>query len=58
MKDNGIVTIVDFKNNTQTVKFTNSKGEAVSVLNFYADINYGKELVFSLETNKIIKTQF
>ena len=51
----GVYTFVDFKNNTQTVKFTNSKGEAVSVLNFYADINYGKELVFSLETNKIVK---
>ena len=36
-------------------QFTNSKGEAVEVLNFFADINYGDTLVFSLETNTIVK---
>lgn len=51
----GLYTKVDFSNNTQTCKFTDSKGQAVSVINFYADINYGDTLVFSLETNKIIK---
>ena len=35
----GVHTFVDFNKNTQTVKFTNSKGEAVSVLNFYAETN-------------------
>ena len=51
----GVYTSVDFNKNIQTVKFTNSKGEAVEVLNFYAEINYGDTLVFSLENNKIVK---
>lgn len=51
----GVYTSVDFNKNIQTVKFTNSKGEAVKVINFYAEINYGDTLVFSLENNKIVK---
>jgi predicted phosphodiesterase len=50
----GVYTNVDFINNTQTVKFTNSKGEAIDVFNYYAEINYGNTLVFSLDTNKIV----
>ena len=51
----GVYTKVDLNKKVQTVQFTNSKGEAVEVLNFYANINYGDTLVFSLEDNKIVK---
>ena len=51
----GVYTKVELSKNIQTVQFTNSKGEAVEVLNFFADINYGDTLVFSLETNTIVK---
>ena len=51
----GVYIKVELNKNIQTVQFTNSKGEAVDVINFFADISYGDTLVFSLEDNKIVK---
>lgn len=50
----GTYISVDFGNKTQTVKFTDSLGKEINVVNPFADINYGKELVFSLKTNRIV----
>ena len=49
----GMCTKVDFVNRTQTCAFNTSKGDHINVVAQFADYNYGKELVFSLDTHKI-----
>ena len=48
----GMGTRVDFVANTQTCVFNNSNGEKVSVVNAFAVIDYGTEVVFDLTTKK------
>lgn len=50
----GLTTKVDFANNKQTCTYNNSDGEKVSIVNAFAKINYGTDLVFDLTTNKHI----
>lgn len=50
----GLGIRVDFANQVQKCVYNNSKYERVNIVNAFADINYGNELVFSLITNKHI----
>ena len=47
-------TVVDFANNKQTCTYNNSKGEKVHMVNAFAPITYGEDLVFDLSTNRKI----
>ncbi|MBQ2710504.1 MAG: metallophosphoesterase [Clostridia bacterium] len=51
----GLLVSVDFSANTQTCTYTNSLGNAVSVVNPFADINYGTTFAFDLATNRLVK---
>lgn len=50
----GMSTRVDFANNIQTCIYNDSRGDKVSIINPFYDINYGEELVFSLTTKQSI----
>ena len=50
----GMQTVVDFKNNKQICTYNNSKGEKVHMVNAFAPITYGNDIVFDLTTNKHI----
>ena len=50
----GMKTVVDFANNKQTCTYNNSKGEKVHMVNAFAPITYGEDLVFDLSTNRKI----
>ena len=48
----GMSTIVDFTSNTQTCIYNTSDGSRVNIVNPFAKISYGDELVFDLNTKK------
>ncbi|MBQ9731225.1 MAG: metallophosphoesterase [Bacilli bacterium] len=48
----GVGITVDFANKTQKIVFNNSKGEKVHMVNAFAPITYGEEIIFDLETKK------
>jgi len=48
----GVGITVDFVNKTQKIVYNNSKGEKVHMVNAFAPITYGEEIVFDLETKK------
>lgn len=50
----GLSVIVDFETNTQTVIYNNSNNQKVTMVNPFANITYGEEIVIDLET-KIFK---
>ena len=57
----GLSIFVDFNSKTQKCIFNNSKGEKVSVVNPYdpsdasVNLSYGDEIIYSIETNKIVR---
>ena len=47
----GVSVEVDFTNNTQTCIYNDSNGNKINMLNPFAYINYGNEIVFPLNSN-------
>lgn len=50
----GMQTVVDFNERVQTCTYNDSNGKIISMVNPFADINYGEHLRFDLDTHKHI----
>ena len=52
----GLSVKVDFNSNTETVTYNNSNGQKVYIVNPFANIKYGEDIIIDLDTkvfNKI-----